>query len=513
MSGVQGSLGFNQTGGIRQKRWTPRVRSGCLTCRARKVKCDEARPVCRRCIKTRVECRGYAEPADHEPNQRPVLPKGDTSVRVRIGTGPRHSTGSLQQHSRRDSLYTTLDHPDWEYFDGIKYYFQIVKPARMPETGEVCDPPFHLPIFSKLKFLSQIVCDQISRASKARGRLMEPGEDLAFAGIWERYHRYLVDYIRFTNELVRSDDITNQALGLNGIMHLLVMDLYIKRSFWRAHLNGFMAYLLHRGGPRNMKEPTLSVLNCGLAMAISANTTSPVADQIEGFDNFTDEELRLALDYQVVGTIGCHVDLLITVINITRWRVSAAKGGDFHALQQAKMQTMLDETWHFDIAKWAEDKFPADQVADGLILAPISAAAVRLYGILVLPKTAIATWASCSAQARAIYPKLPVRGPNTYDNIRSAQLEELMRLLQQAAPEYGLRTALAWPLAVVGVAVASSMAEDQIFVAKMMQSISEHPSTLCTYRMVLEKMHSFWASGKTEWEDCFDEPVACIPAP
>ncbi|KAJ6786677.1 hypothetical protein PWT90_08546 [Aphanocladium album] len=513
MSSFEGSLGLNQTGGLRQKRWTPRVKSGCLTCRTRRVKCDETRPVCKRCVKTRVECRGYAvEPADGEATLHAGLPKDSTSEGQHFATGPRRSAESLQQYKRKERLYATLDHPDWEYFDAIRYYFQIVKPSRMPETGEVLDPPFHLPVFSKTKFLSQIICDQISRASKARGRLLEPGEDPALAGSWERHHRYTVDYIRFTNELVRRDDSSNGAIGLHGIMHLLVVDLYVKRSFWRAHLNGFLAYLQHRGGPRNIKGQTRATLNTGLALAVSANTTSPVADQIKGFDHFTDEELRLALDYQVCGTMGCHADLLITTINITRWRVSVANGV-FLAPQQAKMQSMLDETWHLDMAKWAADKFPEDQVADGLMLAPIYATAVRLYAILTLPRIAIATWASCSAQVRAIYPKLSVRGPDTYENIRNAHAEELMRLLQQVALEYDLRTALAWPVVVAGVAAASSTAEDQIFVAKMMLSIWEHPATLCTFMMTLEKLRTFWASGKTDWNECFDEPVACIPAP
>lgn len=36
-----------------------RRRTGCLTCRARRVKCDEAKPECQRCSAANVECRGY----------------------------------------------------------------------------------------------------------------------------------------------------------------------------------------------------------------------------------------------------------------------------------------------------------------------------------------------------------------------------------------------------------------------------------------------------------------------
>lgn len=36
-----------------------RRKTGCLTCRARRVKCDERRPVCERCEAGNLECSGY----------------------------------------------------------------------------------------------------------------------------------------------------------------------------------------------------------------------------------------------------------------------------------------------------------------------------------------------------------------------------------------------------------------------------------------------------------------------
>ncbi|KAF2024653.1 hypothetical protein EK21DRAFT_78252 [Setomelanomma holmii] len=36
-----------------------KVKSGCLTCKARKVKCDELKPVCKRCLSTGRTCDGY----------------------------------------------------------------------------------------------------------------------------------------------------------------------------------------------------------------------------------------------------------------------------------------------------------------------------------------------------------------------------------------------------------------------------------------------------------------------
>lgn len=45
----------------RSKRtYKPKVRSGCITCKIRRVKCDEAKPACLRCTSTGRKCDGYA---------------------------------------------------------------------------------------------------------------------------------------------------------------------------------------------------------------------------------------------------------------------------------------------------------------------------------------------------------------------------------------------------------------------------------------------------------------------
>ncbi|KAI8653676.1 Zn(2)-C6 fungal-type domain-containing protein [Fusarium sp. Ph1] len=46
---------------VRKPKTGPRIRSfgGCLTCRTRKVKCDETHPICRQCQRSRLVCGGY----------------------------------------------------------------------------------------------------------------------------------------------------------------------------------------------------------------------------------------------------------------------------------------------------------------------------------------------------------------------------------------------------------------------------------------------------------------------
>ncbi|KAE9373944.1 hypothetical protein N431DRAFT_374634 [Stipitochalara longipes BDJ] len=51
----------------------PKTKTGCVTCKIRRVKCDEAKPTCNRCIKACIPCDGYVTPIKR-PSLRPVLP-------------------------------------------------------------------------------------------------------------------------------------------------------------------------------------------------------------------------------------------------------------------------------------------------------------------------------------------------------------------------------------------------------------------------------------------------------
>ncbi|KAH7321807.1 hypothetical protein BKA65DRAFT_89311 [Rhexocercosporidium sp. MPI-PUGE-AT-0058] len=59
----------------------PKTRSGCKTCKIRRVKCDEAKPTCNRCLKFGVTCDGYSAPTPVPtslPPIRIILPKGQS---------------------------------------------------------------------------------------------------------------------------------------------------------------------------------------------------------------------------------------------------------------------------------------------------------------------------------------------------------------------------------------------------------------------------------------------------
>jgi len=69
---------------VRKRASKPKVRTGCVTCKSRHVRCDERKPTCFRCEKARVPCAGYAPIPPKPRPARPATPR----QRREIGIAP-----------------------------------------------------------------------------------------------------------------------------------------------------------------------------------------------------------------------------------------------------------------------------------------------------------------------------------------------------------------------------------------------------------------------------------------
>ncbi|KAL8733698.1 MAG: hypothetical protein Q9166_001891 [cf. Caloplaca sp. 2 TL-2023] len=66
--------GRMMSGGRHKKEIKRRTKTGCLTCRKRRIKCDEAHPACRNCQKSKRECLGYDPIFKSQPGPAPIQP-------------------------------------------------------------------------------------------------------------------------------------------------------------------------------------------------------------------------------------------------------------------------------------------------------------------------------------------------------------------------------------------------------------------------------------------------------
>ncbi|PVH73626.1 hypothetical protein DL98DRAFT_659332 [Cadophora sp. DSE1049] len=88
----------------KSRRGLPKSRTGCRTCKQRRIKCDEGRPACQRCLKANFICDGYdfkKTPAPRDSTKRELLPRitgsdnqQASTVRILLAAQP-----GLQSHA------------------------------------------------------------------------------------------------------------------------------------------------------------------------------------------------------------------------------------------------------------------------------------------------------------------------------------------------------------------------------------------------------------------------------
>ncbi|KAI5808737.1 hypothetical protein DFH27DRAFT_522152 [Peziza echinospora] len=79
------------SGGRHKKEIKRRTKTGCLTCRKRRIKCDEAHPTCKNCAKSKRECMGYDPIFKSQP--------GPAAIQPAPSSGPVPNPASIPQIS------------------------------------------------------------------------------------------------------------------------------------------------------------------------------------------------------------------------------------------------------------------------------------------------------------------------------------------------------------------------------------------------------------------------------
>ncbi|KAL4734410.1 hypothetical protein BDV11DRAFT_55021 [Aspergillus similis] len=93
-----------------------RSRNGCITCRIRRVKCDEERPYCRRCQSTGRRCDGYMPPARQKPQQQ-AANSGSSELRIIQHTPQVTQPTQLRMFPGVDTLLTEDEYRSLEFFN------------------------------------------------------------------------------------------------------------------------------------------------------------------------------------------------------------------------------------------------------------------------------------------------------------------------------------------------------------------------------------------------------------
>ncbi|KAE8348564.1 acetyltransferase [Aspergillus coremiiformis] len=93
----------------RKRVFSNRTKTGCMTCRRRKKKCDEQHPACNNCIRGGFLCEGYSSRSTW---QKPSSAKTPVPLQSKEGytdIGGQYVHGVSQQHDRQQSLTEQLE--------------------------------------------------------------------------------------------------------------------------------------------------------------------------------------------------------------------------------------------------------------------------------------------------------------------------------------------------------------------------------------------------------------------
>ncbi|KAI9864796.1 MAG: hypothetical protein M1813_002566 [Trichoglossum hirsutum] len=143
------------SGGRHKKEIKRRTKTGCLTCRKRRIKCDEAHPTCRNCQKSKRECLGYDPIFKAQPGPAAIQPAPTSAPPTNSATsapypapvpgyapsiagsyGPALSTGASSPGSSVEP---------YDYSSAIDPALQAAGPSQIPPPPPSYDPQVFRP--------------------------------------------------------------------------------------------------------------------------------------------------------------------------------------------------------------------------------------------------------------------------------------------------------------------------------------------------------------------------------
>ncbi|KAF4549543.1 Fungal Zn(2)-Cys(6) binuclear cluster domain-containing protein 18 [Elsinoe fawcettii] len=117
-----------------------RTKTGCLTCRKRRIKCDEGHPACRNCVKSKRECLGY-DPIFKSSGLTPAGPREG----VQIQAAPQVYASTHPQTQLPPPGYSTLPpaQPPHQPAEPAGEPMAIPATASQPQHEAPLDPALH----------------------------------------------------------------------------------------------------------------------------------------------------------------------------------------------------------------------------------------------------------------------------------------------------------------------------------------------------------------------------------
>ncbi|XWW99208.1 hypothetical protein V2A60_007217 [Cordyceps javanica] len=479
----------------RKKIWAPRVRTGCEICRrgagglrARRIKCDETHPVCKRCAIGNRPCRyALVTPSPSPPGEADTPPAGTA------------------QALSRAPFYQT-EPPGWDAAQAMRFFLDVSIPMyskfQVVETAYDAQfvPGSHISIFPyQPGFIMMMACQRIKLASLSRNVPVKRGQGLGIEHLWDTFYENMAVTVAHLNKHINARSRPGYIIA--RIIDLLSVELAVVGSPWRAHLQGFFAIVSLYGGVTNMLEKwprVIFALHYCLMYALVGNTCSPATDQIAGLDVWSEEEIRTVYQFTFYFEFPCPSQLALGIIRITRLRglVATASLAAPDPLSSIARE-IADDVHAFVPEEWTET-YPVPKDPLRAMLASMFKAAAILYAVLSLPPDLAQHFVS-----RADDGGDPPANPRVYYR------RILFELIEQTKAHIK-SSVLSWAFAVLGAAYSDGPEEGKARILSHLEAMQGMESVECGATTMLQLFPDFWASRKTRWEDCYYKPCQVL---
>ncbi|KAJ3497666.1 hypothetical protein NLG97_g1732 [Lecanicillium saksenae] len=446
----------------------------------RRVRCDELRPTCANCMKRRVVCRYDRYPAvisvgvgidHHRPKQLfslPTQPGGLTDVQ-------KHWLAAV----KCALIFRGADKPS------------VIKSGGIPPLPVLNWQHDHT-VMSRIRGMLAYAL--------GRGQDYAPPVFISFGtndlALLRRLYTYytglilssLVDDIRKPEKYLETRLITR--LGM-----MIYDDVVGSAPSLRNNLNGFMAAVSEVGGLLTAIEDghiRPGIVQMILVTIVMTNTTSPSHDQMKAESLLSYSDIYSYYSFAILSQVPCPTVLFICILDINQLRGKIARqefgrSGSTAVIKRAA-DAILKHVLDFQPETWTERyELPAPDAR--CRIACMFKYAVMLYGTMTLAVPA---------------------GMHFSDVCRLNAARYLLRIIQEALAKIGDFLGATWPLIVAGASLAGAEAE-QAEVASLLTSLTRQPDVSDGLYFGIECLQRFWASGKTEWGDCFSSWQATVP--
>ncbi|KAL7947389.1 hypothetical protein V8C42DRAFT_317643 [Trichoderma barbatum] len=311
--------------------------------------------------------------------------------------------------------------------------------------------------------------------------------------LWAAFFRHVGLALAALNNEMRGKPEKYLANVFRSIHLIASSELFLLNSpHWRAHVRGFMSIFQQHGGlgtflkmPGNSKYMILSFLRS----CIVANTTSSLQNQVIEVTYLDPTELYNLYKANIYTPFSCPPNLFLDILYINRLRLRLPTTSAVYSMPLIQV-TVCDVVKHihefsaFD--RIQSSAFP--KADDFLLLSSIYQAAVALYATLALP---------CS---------LGFHVAESCQDLKQKYRAKLFVSLRMAMGSSIRIHTIYWPVVVAGVAASSGTIEEQMLVEEYLNIGAKNPYSDSGSLKALAILRRAWASGKTEWDDCFSEP-------